>query len=81
MVIEIDEIPDRVTMRLNTKDKIKLVEISKRLAENEISKLIKFGIDWTDQNLKNVTESIAPPDYEIYLQRKRKTQPGKRMFI
>jgi len=67
-------IPDRITIRLNEEEKAKLIQLSKVLNEEDISKLIKFGLDTTIHHLKYVTEALVSPEYDVIFQRKRKTQ-------
>ena len=67
------EIKDRVTIRLNEREKLELQQIALILKEEDISKLLKFSIKWTNHNIKKVTEQLVPNDYDVVFLQKRKT--------
>jgi hypothetical protein len=72
------DIPDRITIRLNDEEKIKLQELAQYLNEQDISKLIKFGIDTSVHHVKYVTEALVSPKWDVIFQAKRKTAELKR---
>jgi hypothetical protein len=71
-------IPDRVTIRLNEKEKLKLKQLGEFLNEEDLSKLLKFSLDTSIHHLKYVTEALINPEWDVIFQRKRKTNELKR---
>lgn len=76
--MNIKEIPDRVTIRLNDSEKADIVKLSEFINENDISKIIKFGLSTSINHIKNVTNTLVNSDWDVIFQRKRKTQELKR---
>ena len=72
------KIPDRITIRLNDEEKLRLQELAQFLNEEDISKLIKFGIDTSCHHINYVTNALVSPKWDVIFQRKRKTNELKR---
>ena len=68
------QIPDRITIRLNEKEKLLIKELSLMLNEVDISKVLKFGLETSVHHINNVTNTLVSPNYDVVFMRKRKTQ-------
>ena len=74
-------IPDRVTIRLNSREKSYFNLLATYLHEEDISKIIKSAPKLAFKYLEFVTNDLAPPDYDIVLVKKRKSLPtNRRMY-
>lgn len=74
-----DDIKDRITIRLNEKEKLQIQELGQYINENDLSKIIKSGFKISIWYLKNfVSEIASPPDYDVVFIQKRKTNPLER---
>ena len=71
----------RVTIRFNEIEELRLQELGKYLHEEDISKIVKFGIDAALHHIKFVTQTAINPDWEVIFQRKRKTMPLDRKIF
>ena len=73
-MIDYRDIPDRVTIRINDDLKIKFFELSKVINEEDLSKILKFGISTALHHVNYVTTALVDPDWDVIFQRKRSTQ-------
>ena len=76
--MKLDEIPDRITIRLNEAERLEIYQLSKIINEEDIAKLIKFSTGTALHHIKFVTDALVNPGWEVIFQRKRKTQPMDR---
>jgi hypothetical protein len=68
----------RTTIRFNKEEELKLKQIKQLINEDDTSKAIKFAMDWTLTHIKNVTQALISPEWDVIFQSKRKTQELKR---
>jgi hypothetical protein len=64
---------DRVTVRRNELEKAELNLLMKTFRVEVESEAYKMAVKWVNNYLKNVTESFFPPNYEVILVKKSKT--------
>ena len=64
----------RITIRFNDKEEAELELYKKTFGLDDDSKAVKSAISGYNNYLKNVTQTFFPPNYEVALIRKRKTQ-------
>lgn len=64
----------RVTIRFNDVEEHKLEMFKKTYGVETDSEALKMAVDWCNDYLKNVTDTFFPSNYDVIIQRKRKTQ-------
>jgi len=64
----------RTTIRFNDVEEAQLELLKKTYHIDDDSKAIKLAIEWVNTYLKNVTDMFFPPNYDVILQKKLKTQ-------
>ena len=68
----------RATIRFNEAEVLKLKQLQQYLNENDISKVIKFGIDTSLNHIKFVTNAFVSNDWDVVFMKKRKSNQLKR---
>ena len=72
---------DRITIRLNEKERAELQYLMDSFNVTEPSQALKLGVEWVNHYIKNVTNTFFPPSYDIVLRKKIKTyQPKRKIF-
>lgn len=72
---------DRITIRLNEKEKAELNYLMESFGINNPSEGLKLSVEWVNNYIKNVTNMFFPNSYDIVLRRKLKTyKPKKKVF-
>ena len=64
----------RATIRFNEKEQLQLDMLKQYLHEEDISKVIKFGLETALHHLNYVTSIAASSNYNVIFTSKRKTQ-------
>lgn len=72
------KIPDRITIRMNEREKLKFQQLGQYLHEEDVSKILKGSIDIALHHLDYVTRSLIDPSWDVVFMKKRKTQELKR---
>lgn len=71
----------RTTIRFNDVEVAQLELLKKTFHIDTDAEAVHLAVDWVNSYLKNVTKTFFPSDYEIILQRVRKTQPiGRKVY-
>ena len=71
----------RTTIRFNDVQEAQLELLKKTFHVETNADAIHLAIDWVNSYLKNVTKTFFPSNYEIILQRIRKTDPtGRKVY-
>ncbi len=69
---------NRITIRLNDIEEADLNLLKKSFGIEADSEALKLAVKWVNSYIKNVTECFFPPNYEVILQKKLKTQKSSR---
>lgn len=64
----------RATIRFNEVEELRLKELGRYLHEEDISKIVKFGVETALHHVKTVSNLFVLPNWEVLFTRKRKTQ-------
>lgn len=72
-MIDIKDIPDRATVRFNDEEKLIIHQLSRIINEQDLSKILKFGMETALHHVKFVTEALVTPEWEVLFMRKRKS--------
>ncbi len=67
------KIAKRSTIRFNDVEEAQLELFKKNFGIETDGEALKFAVDWSLQYLKFVTEGFFPSNYDVLIQRKRKT--------
>ncbi|MFH0876522.1 MAG: hypothetical protein V1859_11390 [archaeon] len=68
----------RVTIRFNEAEELKLKELQQYLHEEDLSKVVKFGLDTALHHLNFVTNTAVSQNWNVIFTQKRKTIEQKR---
>lgn len=68
----------RVTIRFNAREQVELQLFKETYHLESDSDAMKCALQWCNSYLKNVTELLFPPNYDVILCKKKKTQQMKR---
>jgi len=68
----------RITKRFNNQEELELETLKTNFHIDNDSEAIQTAISFTNKYLKNVTELFFGSDYDIIIQRKRKTKKVER---
>lgn len=71
-------IKDRVTIRLNEKEKAELQYLIDSFNVDNPSEALKLSVEWVNSYIKNVTNMFFPGSYDVVLRKKLKTYKPKR---
>ena len=63
----------RITIRFNEKELAELELLKKTFHINKDSEGIKLAVEWINSYIGNVTKTFFPSNYDLILQRKRKS--------
>ena len=69
---------DRITIRLNEKEKAELNLLMETFNVETPSEAFKLSVDWVNNYIKNVTNIFFPQSYNVILSKKLKTYKPKR---
>ena len=69
---------DRKTIRRNEEEKAELQLLMKSFRVENESEAYKMAVQWVNNYIKNVTRTFFPPDYDVVLLKKRKTNTQER---
>lgn len=64
---------DRVTVRRNEQEKAELNLLMKNFKVEVESEAYKMAVKWVNNYIKNVTNAFFPPNYDVVLVKKTKT--------
>ena len=71
----------RTTIRFNDVQQAQLELLKKTFHIDTDADGVHLAVDWVNSYLKNVTKTFFPSDYEIILQRVRKTEKtGRKVY-
>jgi hypothetical protein len=71
----------RITIRFNDKELAQLELFKKTYGIVDDNKAIKLGLSWVNNYLRNVTQLLLPPDYDIVLYKKTvRGRKGTRIY-
>ena len=70
----------RITVRFNEAEQAELDRFKTTYHIENDSEAIKAAIEWVNAYIKNVTNSFFPPNYEVILSKKMKTQTKDRLI-
>lgn len=68
----------RITIRFNEAEAAEIQLLKETFHVEKDSEAVKLAVQWVNHYLKNVTITFFPPDYDVLLSRKRKTNPISR---
>ena len=68
----------RTTIRFNEAEELKLKQLQQYLNENDISKVIKFGVDTALNHIKFVSNAFVSNEWDVVFMKKRKSNQLKR---
>ena len=71
----------RVTIRLNEVEKSELETFKRQFGIEKDSEALKLALIWVNHYIKNVTRMYFPPEYDLILSKKLKTNPNKRTIF
>ena len=71
----------RITIRLNELEKSELDLFKVKFGVEKDSEALKLALKWVNHYIKNVSETFFPPEYNIILTRKLKTNPLDRKIF
>ena len=71
----------RITIRLNELDRAELDLFKIKFGLEKDSEALKLSLKWVNHYIKNVSETFFPPEYNIILTRKLKTNPLDRKIF
>ncbi|MCK5107190.1 MAG: hypothetical protein KAQ83_00520 [Nanoarchaeota archaeon] len=70
----------RITIRFNEIEELRLKELQKYLHEEDMSKVVKFGVETALHHINFVTSTAVSPNWNVLFTRKRKTQKQNRVI-
>jgi len=65
----------RITIRFNEKEFAELSLLKKTYCLEKDSEAVKLAVSWVNSYIKNVTDSFFPPNYDVILSKRLKTNP------
>ena len=65
----------RRTIRFNEVEELKLAMLAKYLNEEDMSKVVKFGVETALKHIEFVTEALVSKDWDVVFMRKRQSNP------
>lgn len=68
----------RKTIRFNESEELKLKQLQEYVHEQDISKVLKFALNCSLAYIKNVTNMLVDPEYEVVFMKRRKSAELKR---
>ena len=68
----------RTTIRWNDLEELELDVHKRNFHITDDSKAIKIAVKMVNTHIKNVAELFIPPDYEMFLVKKKKNETSKR---
>lgn len=71
----------RITIRLNELERSELDLFKVKFGLEKDSEALKLSLKWVNHYIKNVSETFFPPEYNIILTRKLKTNPLDRKIF
>tara|TARA_R110002033_G_scaffold123092_1_gene165519 strand:+ start:417 stop:650 length:234 start_codon:yes stop_codon:yes gene_type:complete len=71
----------RFTIRLNALERAELDLFKVKFGVEKDSEALKLTLKWVNHYIKNVTETFFPPEYDLILTRKLKTNPLDRKIF
>ncbi len=71
----------RITIRLNELERAELDLFKIKFGLEKDSEALKLSLKWVNHYIKNVSETFFPPEYNIILTRKLKTNPLDRKIF
>lgn len=73
-----EEVKNRITIRLNDKERAELNLLMQTYNLNNPSEALKLSVEWVNNYIKNVTSMFFPQSYDVFLRKKLKTYKPKR---
>lgn len=71
----------RVTIRFNEVEEAELNLFKKQFGIEKESEALKLALKWCNSYIGNVTRTFFPPDYDLILSKKLKTNPNERTIF
>jgi hypothetical protein len=68
----------RITIRINEEEEAKLKQLQAITGIDNKGSALKFAVDWSLNHIKIVTESLISPNWEVFYQRRSKTNPSQK---